>query len=327
MGEEFIVNVQVEDQDPAADAIETFDLPVNPLSMILLHMFPLNETSTITNFLPGRDLTQALNSIRVLHLGKSIFDASGPDAWAALLHRWHRTVNQDNQVNTDNDRRSLTLPIMFGRFPGDPDWCIPATRAGELQLRVDYDVADTGYDDLRFNVSCLQLPRARPSHFLRTTTISQTFAATGRNDIALPVGHDILGLLLFGTTEFAGAAPAPSFGRMEILKDGVQTDYSSIDWEVARAIGIATGRPFPEWVAALVSVNVAASTETDSRLLEQMHQNFDEYAYLEFDWDRTARYALDTRGAARVVLRADAETADAVRVLPIEKVPISFFGM
>lgn len=325
MGQPFNAFVIVEDQDPAADAIETFDLPVQPVSGILIHLFPLNDTGTITNYLPGAGILDALNSIRVLHNGKTIFDATGRDAWAALLHRWHRTIAQNNQVNTDNDRRSVILPILFGRTLGDLEYALPETRAGELQLRLDYNVADTGYDDLRFNVTAITLPTARPSHFIRTTTLTQTFGSTGNNDIALPVGNDLLGLLLFATTEFAGAAPAPTFGRMQLLRDGVQSLYSSIDWEVARAIAPLMGRPFPEFVEALVSVNVAASTETDSRLIEQMTQLLDEYAYLEFDWDRKNTFSLDTRGAQRLVLRANAETADLNRVLPIERVSVADF--
>ena len=58
---------------------------------------------------------------------------------------------------------------------------------------------------------------------------------------------------------------------------------------------------------------------------ESHHQPLDEYAYLDFDFTGDDAYNLETRGANRLVLRSVAEVAEAMRVIPIEKVPINEF--
>ncbi len=325
MATNFIHNVIVEEQDPAADAILEHDLPVNPLSGLLLEIKPLNETATITNFQNAVGLIDAFNSIRVMFRGQTIMDIRGRDLYAALIHRWRVDIAQSNHVSTNNDRRSLILPILFGRHWGDRNEGIPETRSGELVLRLDVDVASAGYDDLRYQIEALELPGARFSHFTRMTTIAQTFAATGQNDVVLPTEWDKRGILVFNTTEFAGAAPTPGLGRLSVLVNGVERGYSSTDFERLRGLLGAMGKPTPRydehehWVIVDTTVDVFTSTN------ELQDAPLDEYAYLDFDLTGDDTYNLQTRGENRVVLRSDAEVAEAMRVIPIEKVSVNEF--
>ncbi len=325
MAASFIHNVIVEEQDPAVNAILEHDLPVNPLSGLLLEIKPLNETSTVTNYASAARIIDAFNSIRVLFRGQTILDISGRDLYAALLHRWRVDISQSNQVQTDNDRRSLILPILFGRHWGDRTEGIPQTRSGELVLRLDVDVADTGYDDLRYQIEALELPGARFTHFTRMTTIAQTFAATGQNDVVLPTEWDKRGILVFNTTAFAGAAPAPGLGRLSVLVNGVERGYSSSEVEILRGLFGAMGKHSPRYNEHRHHVIVDDTVDVFALNTQDHHEPLDTYAYLDFDFTGDDSYNLQTRGENRVVLRSDAHVAEAMRVIPIEKVNVSEF--
>lgn len=309
----------------AADGDEVFDLPVNPLSVVLLHVSPLNETSTITDFALLEALLSAVDNIRITHKGASIFDASGVDA-AALALLWHRVpIWQSNAVETDNSRRSLVLPILFGRRAYDPNEAFPETKKGELQMSVTFDIADTGFDGLRRSVETIELPDASPEFVQKVTTLAQTFAATGQNEIDLPIGNMLRAILMFGTTGFAGAAPVPSLGQLQVLVDNIQVGYSATDFEVARSLLGLLGVPFPPDFRHIHSVPDNGASDVNSNEPEIGASLDDNYVLLPFDVTGDDLYSLDTAGAGRVHVRVDAETADAVRVLPIERVAASAF--
>lgn len=309
----------------AADGDETFDLPVNALSVVLIHISPLNETSTITNYRLWQSLIDAVSNVRITHKGSAVVDASGGDLFALALMYHILGVWQSNAVETDNDRRSIVLPVLFGRKPYMPSECFPETKKGELQMTLTYDIADTGYDGLRRSVETIELPEASPEWVQKVTTLAATFAAVGQNDIDLPIGHVIRGLLLWGTTSYAGAAPAPTWGQLEVLKDNSQIGYSSSDWEVSRAVAGLRGSPFPPSFRHIHSVNAAGAGREDTEEPEIGLSKDAYYTYLDFDPTMDDLYSLETAGAGRVNVRADAEAAEAVRVLPIERVPAAEF--
>lgn len=309
----------------AADGDEVFDLPVNPLSVVLIHISPLNETSTITTYRLWQDLIDAVSNVRITHKGSAIVDASGGDllmlAWLYhVLGVW-----QSNAVETDNDRRSIVLPVLFGRAPYMLTECFPETKKGELQMTLTYDMADGPYDGLRMSVETIELPEASPEFVQKVTTLAATFAAVGQNDIDLPIGHGIRGILLWGTTSYAGAAPAPTWGQLEVLKDNRQIGYTSTDWEVSRATAGLRGCMFPPSFRHVHSVDAAGVGREDTLEPEIGLSKDAYYTLLDFDPTKDDTYLLETEGAGRVNVRADAEAAEAVRVLPIERVPAGEF--
>ena len=218
----------------SADGTSTYDLPTGPLSALLLEVSPLNDTGTIGNYRYLEGLISALTSIRVTHLGASIFDMNGQDAGATALLYHGIGIHQSGSTETNNDRRHIVLPILFGRNAYDANECIPATNKGELQLQVTFDIANTGYDGLQFGFEAIELPDAQPGFVEKKTTISQTFAATGQNDIDLPIGHLLRSCLLFGTTAHAGATPAPTLGQLSFYLNNRQTRYASSNFEGLR---------------------------------------------------------------------------------------------
>jgi len=104
-GVNFIHSILRANAAVAADGDEVVDLPVNPLSVILLHLSPLNETSTITAYTWLKGLLSALDSIRVSHKGSAIIDLNGYDL-AVLNLLYHRIgLFQAGADSVDDDRR------------------------------------------------------------------------------------------------------------------------------------------------------------------------------------------------------------------------------
>ncbi len=309
----------------AADGDVVIDLPVNPLSVILIHLSPLNDTGTIADYRLLGALLGALSNVRVSHKGSAVVDLAGVDL-AMLSMLWHRNpIWQSNAVETDDDRRSIVVPVLFGRRAYLANECFPETKKGELQLTLTLDIAATGFDGLRVSIETIELPEASPETVQKVTTLSQTFAATGDNDIDLPIGNAIRAILCFGTTPFAGATPAPTLGQLEVLRDNRQIGFTSTDFEVARALAGLVGVPFPPDFRHIHSGTYVTTVAGDSREPEIGASLDDSYCLLNFDplWDDA--FILETTGAGRVNVRVNAEAANAVRIIPIERVAASVF--
>lgn len=309
----------------AADGDEIIDLPVNPLSLVLINIKPLNETSTIGTYRLLEALLGAVANVEISHKGASVINASGTDLAVMAMLYHGATIWQSNAFETDGFRRSIVLPIFLSRKPYMADEGFPATRRGELQLRITWDIAAAGFDVLTRSIETVELPDATPVFVQKVTTLATTFGATGQQFVDLPIGNILRGCLLFGTTPFTGATPAPSWGRIEFLVNNIQRAFTGTDWETLRGLPGLRGVAFPPGGRHIHSGTYVTTVAGDSREPEIGASLDDNYALLDLDPTRDDEYSVNTEGTSRVHIRSEAETADAVRVLPIEKVPVSRF--
>lgn len=317
--------VAVQDKLVAADGIEVFDLAVNPLSVVLLKICPLNDTGTLANFNRAMGLAKSLNAVRILHRGASVVSMKGEDLLALNYFRHGMIPFEANGDDTDNERRCMVLPVMLGKFAFDPQSCFPATVRGELTMELDIDIADTGYDGFRYSVETVELLDAKPKEFERKTSINKTFAATGKQDFDLPNGQVVRGLLLFGTTPYGGASPAPTWGRVELLKDNQQCGIASADFETLHQLHMLMGRQPPSGQRHAHRVTTDGNAQTELATLagpygEGLGEGWENYAFIDLDPTRDDTYAVNTAGSSNFLLRADVETADAARVVMIERI-------
>lgn len=328
----FLHSVAVQERAIAADGLETYDLAVNPLSVVLLGLRPLNETATLANFQTYKGIAAALNRVSILYRGEAIVSVRGEDLAALNYFRHGIMPYQGQHDDTDNERRCVVLPILLGRFPYDKESCFPASRRGELVLECDWDIADTGYDGMRFSAESIEILDAKPKEFEKKVQQTLTFAGTGDQDMDLPLGNLIRGLLLFGTTPFAGATPAPSWGRMKVLLDNMEVGYANTDFEMAQSLHCLWGRQPPMYDGHVHRVDATSASTTQATLSGPINvgagiagsgtdiTSWGQYAFLDYDPMRDDGHSLDTRGRASFRIRANAETADAVRVVPVEVV-------
>lgn len=319
-------SVIIQDQAISADGVFDFDLPVNPLSCILLALRPLNETSTLANFAAWLSLARAVNRATISYRGESVLSMRGEDIAALNYFRHGIIPMQANPDNTDNERRCYVLPLLLGRNPYDPKSCFPASRRGELVLSLDLDIADTGYDGLRISAESIELLGARPSEYERKVALSQSFAATGINIVDLAPGNLHRGILLWGTTGFAGASPVPSWGRTRLKLDNQEVAYSATDFEVLQVVSQLWGRQAP-MIDHKHTLNAAGAgiEETTSTFDagDEAQGSIHNYAFMDLDPTRDDMFSVDTRDRSRFHMEVDAETADAVRATPIEVVKLS----
>lgn len=309
----------------SGDGLEQFDLAVNPLSALVLTIRALNDTGTVANMATYLELCGALNRVSVLHRGVSVISMTGRDIAAMNYMRYGVVPTQNGFVSTNNAIRQVLLPVYFGRFAFDVQSCLPAARRGDLVLEVDVDDADTGYDGLSLQIDAIELLGASPSEFERKVQVAQTFAATGNNDVELPTTNRCRGLLLFGTTAATGTSPAPTWGRMEVRRDNLEVGYSSLDWETAQGLHTLIGGQPPAMDQHIhVENDTGGPTDQASAIGAGGWEN---YAFLDFDLTRDDKFSIDLEKATQFSIRADAEAANAVRVVPIERVPASAWSM
>jgi len=313
--------VLIPDQAQAADGVVQFDLPVNPLSVILLTVEALNETVALTTYSSIQALLSMITDVRVAYRGATIIGGSLTDlaVMFGALSAW--PTIQGNKVNTDNDVRSLTVPLCFGRRPYDPMECFPATRRGDLVLSLTVDVAVVGADALILQAETIELLEATPERFTKVTTTQKTVNAIQEHDVELPIGNDLLGVLLFAAVVPTGAARTSTIGEIALEVDNVETIIAESRWEsmradLARRLHSVSDRPHIHHTAA------APGNSTEQ---QEDFSYIDNYSLLDFDPLKDGLYALKTAGAARVNLRVDSQVASATadRYLPIELVNIA----
>lgn len=317
-------SVAVQNQSPSADGIVTHDLAVNPLSMVLVALRPLNNTGTLSEFATYLNIAGAINRVSILYQGVAVLSMTGRDAAAMAFMRHGISPMQNNHDDTDNERRCVVIPLLLGRRPYDPESAFPASKRGELILEMDLDIADTGYDGLDYSVETVELLDVKPREYERKVQLTQTWGATGLNDLDLPLGNLSRGMLLFGTTAFSGASPAPSWGRFSVHLSNRENSVAASDFEVAHMLPSLHGIQPSAFDEHTHRVNAGSSSSSEETTLanEVGSGGWQNYAFLNLDPTGDDSFAVETSAASRFHIRADAETADAVRVVPIERIKV-----
>jgi hypothetical protein len=331
---QYLHSVAVPEEDVAGDGVIVRDLAVNPLSCVLVCLRPLNDTGTLADFQSYKGICAALNRVSVLDRGESIVSMRGEDLAALNYFRHGIMPFQGQHDDTNNERRCVVLPILLGRHYLDPKSCYPARSRGELTIELDIDDADTGYDDMRISIETIEIPGAKPSEFERKVAIAQTPAATGDTLIDLNPGRPHRGVLLFGTTPFGGASPAPSWGRIKVLMDNRETCIAASDFEVQQMMHCLYGRQPPIYDGHMHRVTTDGNAQTavatvsgpfnvGAGIAGAVGVNaWHQYAFLDFDPTGDDTFGLDATSARRLAIQATIETADALRAIPIEVVKV-----
>jgi hypothetical protein len=283
--------------------------------------------STTTDQIPSlANLLANVARIEVLFRGSAIVSGSLVDVMmmnALMVGRFPYIIHQRDVVN---NALSVTIPIYLGRPGLMGAECFPATRRGELSLHRVFGSAFTRQvaGTVTEQVETWEMLDSTPASFLKYVTLSKTFGITGDNDVDLPMGNPLLGVLLFGTTGFAATASAATWKQLRLMVDNVEYMYALTNWETLHG---ELNRLLPlnsELQDHLHTENLAAAYAADvatakPAVQESILQN---YGFLDFDpWD-DGKYVVQTAGRGRVHLRATAGTADLARALPLEIVGV-----
>lgn len=325
----FLRQVLVQDESFAVSSLRTDDLPVNPLSMILVTIRSLNDTAALGNFSLVNALLNQVAKLEVLYKGSAVVSGSLADLARLYGFMIGHPPAQTSATYVDNTTRAVTIPILLGRRPFWAEECFPAVRRGELQLQMTSAAAQTGVDTMTVQIETVELLDAKPTRFLKATTISKTPTATGDHDVDLPIGNKIAHALLFGTTVPTAASFNASFGQLRLLLDNVEAYYARTNWEtlhneMQRRISEGTQSSMHQHLENVAGAYAQNATTDDNNTNVGF---FDQYALLDFDPLNDGSYLLDTAGRARVHLRINADVADAIRIIPTELIDVQTAGI
>lgn len=293
------IRTMILDGHTTATEVVTYDLPVNPVSHLILTLEAYNATDEAT----VAEILGFINSVKVTFMGTSIMSLHSEDLAALNLYLYGSGGFNLAPVATDNQHLAYSLIIPFGRRPFNPEECFPSTRRGEFQLELDTTVPATSLDNSLISIAAIEMPEASPANYLKATMMSIAApGATGDNDIDLPIGNSLLACLV-RMTSFAGASEV-LFGvdDFKILRNNVETHYMS-----GNAPSVLAEMMFR--VPATVRATAAQGGLIPNTC-----------GWMDFDPTRDGQYAIETQGLSSLVFRAGMGVNEAIYVTPVELV-------
>lgn len=316
---EFIHSVLAQNESVTQATVIPYDLPVNPLSHILITIKQQQSEANLP--VHHGNIRGTIAKIEVLYKGSGIFSMSGCDAidMATLLlgfEQWG--VNNDGN---NDDWRTITYLVPFGRKLYWPTECYPASTRGELILQITYATTFSGFDNHAAQIETIELPAAAPERYLRMTTLSVTPTATGEHDVDLPIGHPISDLILYGTSVPAAAVDTPSITYVQILVDNIRRFYSHANFDTLQNMAGLYCQPptsLGYHVHRLTGGSYAQYADT-SHVIPADH-TCKQRLRIPFDINMDGEFILETAGKSSVICRVYAGVADAMRVIPCELV-------
>lgn len=325
MGKRYLHSIVTPNTDLVASAdITPFDLPVNPLSLLLLHLQITNVApAAIGTYSAIDDVITQITNINVKHKGENIISGSLRDLMVLNAVAFHLFPGATRMINTDNVIRDFVFPLCLGRRAYDPMSCFPATTRGNLRYEMTAGADGAAYDDINFSLEAVELIEATPTEYVKYITNART-SVIGQFDASLPIGNPILGILGFDTDINTGTTThAPSWGTVKLLKDNVEQYYPLSDVETLcamLAMQLRSLRELDRGHVHQINDGAALSDSDDAEALASHGTNG--YFYLDFDPLRDGQYELETAGAADLKIRGVGEAASAIRWLPVERVSI-----
>jgi len=316
---EFIHSVLWQDEPILLATPYSRDLPVNPLSHVLVTSSFVRTAAAAAGLPLLVNTINQLARIEVLYKGSAVFSMSGWDAVAAGLYIADFESWGINTSGIIAEECSFTWCIPFGRVLYNPNECFPRTTRGELTLQLTWVVAGADITSQLMQVETVELPDASPSQFLKMTTISVSIPAIGQLDVPLPIGNPISDIVLWGNTIPAGAATNRTLHQLTILANNKTGYYGLTNYEthhnMAGRLRAAPGfwGSHIHWVAAAPGLTEAVIP--CNHLLAC-------YSHLPFDIFRNGEYALKTQGLSSLCLRMNTRivpaAADTARLIPCE---------
>ena len=293
--------VLVDDESISASDIKTYDLPINPLSGLVVTLKGENAGGVEAS---RAEVLERLSKITISRAGETSWDIKGADLFAQNCMMFGHEAILANRVADDAATRAITLILPFGRKLYDPEECHPATRKGEFKVRIEFSATETKIDNLVLLAETIELLGATPRRHLKVTTLSDSATAAGEEDLDLPIGNVLAGIMLFSTTVMTGTVWTTTIDWIKLLKNNVEFHIARAKWEALHG----------ELLRRCGYLGDHSAAYGD----DEIHQ----YGLLDFDPLGDDRFLVDTKGAASMRLRLYAGDTEVYRALPIELVGV-----
>lgn len=321
---EFIQSILAHDEAVVAGTVPTYDLPVHPLSHILLTLKCARKDTANVDVPPFMSIPALIDRIEVLYKGSAVYSLSGVDCMASSLLVNGFESWGVNAVDVENAEWAVTLLVPLTRTLYSPMECFPKTTRGELILQLTYSAASVEFDDVRMQIETVELPDASAAQFIKQTTLSASPTAVIPLDIPLPIGNDISEIIVWQHQIQDGTSDTAGLDKMEILVDNLNHFYPESFIESIHNMAGRMRCPPGYWglhTHKLIHNEVSAGKQVTPPKPE--NHILANYLHLPFDVFKTGDYALKTAGASAVNLRLDVVAAGAFRIIPVEVVSAS----
>jgi len=301
---------------------QSYDLPINPVTMVLLS---IAWTETITapgNYTMIDNALNLVSKIDITYKGRTLYSASGQDAamLSRLLSGVEPTCNLALAAN--GIRRAVTIPIALTPYLYGPDWASPASKRGELQLQITCATPPTEIGNPIYSIETIEIEDAQPKYCMQCTPHAVLPTATGMIDIDLPIGQDLCGVML-------RAAKVPdivnnncSITSVALLIDNKEEYISYASWNTLRTNAQMRA---PELLGSTMHQHRLTGTAvgdmtTQSELPISYTQH---YGYIDLMPAGIEDYILPTAGHSRVHLAIDCGDTSQIIAYPILRCALS----
>jgi len=321
---EFIQSILEYQHLAVVSTVDNYDLPVNPLSHILITLKMDLDTPGVDSVPNFQTVMNLMARIEVLYKGSAVYSLNGMDCFASGIFVNNFESWAVNHYDYDDTEWAITFLVPMTRKLYSPVECFPRTTRGELILQITWAAAFTGFDIVNFQIETVELPDASPAQFIKQTTKAVTPTATGQLDIELPIGNDISELVLWHETIPVKGTDTTTLEMLEILVDNVNHFYPESNFNVLHNMP-GRVRAAPGYHGYHTHKLSAASYVQGAQISALKPENhvIPHHLHLPFDIFKTGDYALHTAGASDVVLRVDCGDTGDIRCIPVEVVKSS----
>lgn len=302
---EFIRSTVVTDYTPAADEVQSWDLPINPLSIVAVTVKAQQKGADVD---PDMDeLLRMVTNCEVLYRESAIYSASLIDLAVLYYALTGNQVYCEGLRNNDDHYAWVTVPILMGRYPFNPKECFFQTMRGEMKIRLTLDIANDKWDGLMITVETVELLDAKPERHLRANVMTTDPAAAGEFDLDLPLNGHLIGNLFYSTTTPSGDALLSTIEYVELMLNNVEHYYTRQQWEQLH-----------NWFC-MRGGDAYGLAQWDADAF-QFYSVWNHYAYMDLDPTRDLMYPPDLIPLNRCHLRINAGDTEELRVIPVELV-------
>lgn len=304
--------------------ITPVDLPVNPLSHLILTIGLTDTTSRIHlgTYLAIQPFLDMISDLSIRHRGENIIQGSLQDLVVLNMVLHNASPSPVYMDSAHVLERSVQFIISFARHPYDHDEAFPATSRGNLRFYMTAAGYPSAVDSARWALEAVEMIEDTPATFLKYTTLTRAIPAAGRQKMPLPIGNELLGALLYDPTDEIVGTPSFCFSKVKVMKDNVEQYYAESNWQALRA---TMGSRCPGW--HLRWGHIHEMLDTAFRTAEEQVVVADrpplQYGYLDFDPLNDGSFALDAKGVSSLDIDLNSgPSSGTVRVLPVELIQV-----
>ena len=315
---EFRHSCRLTENTPAADGTVEVDLGTSPISHLILRLECLNLTADTKATLD--QILGALESFEVLMNGAAVISLRGMELFRLSGYLCRHEPWQLNEINLENAVRSIIMVVPFGRKLFNPNECYPETKSGDLVCKMKVDIDDTGYDGLKLHLEQVELPGAKPTRHLKYTEKLITGGATGEDEVTLPRGNQIAGIMFWATTVPTTTAWTCDLNDFSLKLNNEEKFYVETYWEALHGAGMLRLSPPVAWSEALLMENSATAytQNADTGVLERVASDFEHYSFMDFSPNDEDDYLINSADLGAFSVRINYGGTGAARCVPVE---------